>query len=321
MKYTNRLNLPLSIAVWLSQDNYDYNYDPKVISATTLLKPVRQIILNSKITEQDVDVSALVASRMGSSIHDSIEKAWTEPHKALESLGMPFGMIGKVKVNPKPDDLLEDDISVYMELRGNRKLGEYSVSGKFDFCMDGVLEDFKSTSTRSYTSQSNADKYIMQGSIYRWIFPDIIKEDYMIIDYIFTDWSAIKAAQDKEYPQTRVLAQHYKLKSIPETEAFIRDKINQVVRYQQSNQDEIPLCSEEDLWTTETVYKYFKNPNASRSTKNFSNFYEAQQRFVQDGSIGLVKTVPGEVRACRYCAASSICNQAKQLKDEGRLVI
>ena len=40
---TNNTNLPLSIAVWLACDDYDYNNDPYTISATTLLKPLKQI--------------------------------------------------------------------------------------------------------------------------------------------------------------------------------------------------------------------------------------------------------------------------------------
>ena len=39
MNYTNKYNLPEHICAWLAADDYDYN--PDVISATTLIGPAR----------------------------------------------------------------------------------------------------------------------------------------------------------------------------------------------------------------------------------------------------------------------------------------
>ena len=41
MKITNKTNLPKYIYEWLAADDYDYNYDPYVISTTTLMKPIK----------------------------------------------------------------------------------------------------------------------------------------------------------------------------------------------------------------------------------------------------------------------------------------
>ena len=43
--YTNRANLPLSIAVWLTHDTYDHDSRSNHISATSLLRPARQTVL------------------------------------------------------------------------------------------------------------------------------------------------------------------------------------------------------------------------------------------------------------------------------------
>ena len=46
-KYLNNSNVPLSLAVFLATDNYDHESD--TISATTLIKPLRQIILAARV--------------------------------------------------------------------------------------------------------------------------------------------------------------------------------------------------------------------------------------------------------------------------------
>ena len=56
----------------------DYDYDPTAISATALLRPIRQTVLTKRVNPDDnpIDIAGLVSSRMGSAIHAAIEKAW-----------------------------------------------------------------------------------------------------------------------------------------------------------------------------------------------------------------------------------------------------
>ena len=51
MKFTNNKNIPLPIAIWLATNNYEYDTDDRVISATTLLKPLKAIHLARKYRE------------------------------------------------------------------------------------------------------------------------------------------------------------------------------------------------------------------------------------------------------------------------------
>jgi hypothetical protein len=48
-KYTNNTGIGLSMAVYLATDNYDHNHDPRTISATTLIKSTKQIILGERV--------------------------------------------------------------------------------------------------------------------------------------------------------------------------------------------------------------------------------------------------------------------------------
>lgn len=143
------MNIPLPLAVFLATDDYDY--DPTAISATALMKPIRQLILTKRVNPEDnpIDIAGLVSSRMGSAIHAAIEKAWLNPKQALKALGMPAKLADNVMINPsKPIlELNPNAIPVYMEQRAYKQVGKYKVSGKFDFVAEGRVQDFKSTST------------------------------------------------------------------------------------------------------------------------------------------------------------------------------
>jgi hypothetical protein len=328
-KYVNTMNTSLPVALWLATDNYDYQNNPMAISTTTVIKPVRQIILGMQAVsngmEAVAEVSSMVASRMGTSFHDSIESAWMNNYKkGLAALGYPQKAIDLVRINP--DSVEGEEIPIYLERRSSKEVGPYTISGKFDMVMEGHVRDFKSTSTYSYEKGINNKKYILQGSVYRWLNQEIINQDVMYIDFIFTDWSVNKAKSGAKngYPPTRVLEYPLKLMSVEETQSYLDNKIAQIIRLKDAPQSEIPLCDAEDLWQSDAVWKYFKNPASAgepgkRSTKNFNNPTEANTRLIEDGCVGVVVEVKGEVKACNYCKAINICEQAADLRARGLL--
>lgn len=324
-KYANTSSVPLSLAVFLASDFYDHDQDQNTISATALIKPIRQIVLSSRVPEDmtPVDLVNLVPSRMGSAIHDAIERSWKDNYpNALASLGYQKRVIEKIRINPKPEELTDGVIPIYMEQRAKKTVGRFTVTGKYDFIGDGRVEDFKSTSTYTAMNNTNDEKYIWQGSIYRWLNPVIITKDEMAIQFIFTDWSKAKAMQDPKYPQQRIQQRLLPLKSIQETDAFVNRKLNQIEQYWDVKEEDIPLCTDADLWRSEPVFKYYKNPEKrARSTKNFDNHHDAQLRYIEDGSVGVVVEQPGQVTACKYCPAFAVCSQKDALIASGDLVL
>ena len=325
MKLTNEHNIHLSMSVFLASDNYDYDQRTNHISATGLLKSTRQIILSarSEAKQTQADIGDFVPSGLGNAVHDAIEAAWlNNPQKALRKLGYSENLIGRIRVNPEPSELSDDDIPIYVEQRKEKEIDGYVVSGKFDFVGDGELTDHKTTGVFSYMNKTNDENYKLQGSIYRWLNPDIITEDHMIINYFFTDWSKLRSIIEakKGYPEFRSLAYKVPLMSIKETEQFIRTKLAEVSSFFKVEEIGLPQCTQEELWQGETTYKYYKNPlKKAKSTKNFNNYAEAQTRFIADGSIGEVVTVPAKAKRCNYCSGLSICSQAKQLIEVGLL--
>lgn len=323
--YFNVSEVPLSLAIFLATDNYDYSGESHTISATTLLKPLRQIILAARVPAEAalMDLTQTVPSRVGSAIHDGIERAWlNNHHRAMTSLGFPEKVISRVLVNPTPADLYDGCIPVYLEQRGYRKLGKWTISGKFDFVAEGRVEDFKTTSVYKAILRNSDDDYIMQGSIYRWLNPSLITQDTMAINFIFTDWSAVQARSEPKYPQRRYLHRTFDLLPLNKTEAFVRTKLADIDKYWDAPEDTIPYCTDEELWRSAPVFKYYKNPEkTARSTKNFDTLQEASVRLAQDGHVGIIREQPGQVKACLYCPAFPVCTQKDALIASGDLIV
>lgn len=323
-KITNITGISLPMAVWLASDDYDFRPGEKrAISATSLLKPTRQILLKERLTDEvreTPDITDFIASRLGSSVHDGVENAWLKHYRSsLKKLGYPDSQIDRFRINPTPEELRSsnDIIPVYLEQRGSREIMGYEISGKFDMVLDGELNDTKSTSVYAWTKGSKDEDYCLQGSLYRWIHQDKITSDHITINFIFTDWQRAMAKADPNYPQQRVMSRQIPLMSLKETERWITNRLKELEEHADLPEDQLPFCSDEDLWRTPTVWKYYSNPQKTdgRATKNFDDKASAH-RFMAEKGKGVVLEVKGVVKACGYCPAAPICSQ-KDLYEHG----
>ena len=330
MKITNEMGIDLPLAVWLLQEGYKSGADKappgELLSVTTLMKPTRQLILQRKVdrSQETMDLSEMVASRMGHSLHDSIERAWTEGNwqQAMRQLHYPQSIIDKIRINPPMDKPLEEGIiPIYLEQRGFKSFEDIVLTGQLDFLIGSSYRDFKSTSTFSYTSGSKDEDYALQGSLYRFIFPELIKDDVMRIEFIFTDWASYRAKADKKYPQSRVAHKEFKLLSLKETEFWLSSKLAEIRKNAKLPQDRMIQCTDKQLWRSEDTFKYYSNPETAkvggRCTKRFDKESDAVL-FQQEKGKGVVIKEPGEPKACMYCSAFTVCEQRKQFfNDDG----
>lgn len=322
-KLTNTTDIPLALAVWLAGDDYDYVDNKYYLSATSLLKPVKQIVLAKQgFDSEEGDVSSLVPSALGSTIHAGIEKAWKENYKpALKALGYPDDVINRIKVNPKEPK--KEDICVYLEQRNFKKLGKWTIGGKFDMVMDGLLHDNKTTSAFSWMYGTRDEEYVKQCSIYRWLNQDIITEDFFRINFIFTDWSKANTYSNENYPKNRIMYKDYKFISLEDTEDMIRDKLREVEINLNNPEDKLPRCDDEELWRKPTQYKYYSTvasyEQGKKCTKSFIDYNSAllYQNVTKNGK-GIIKIVRGEPRRCLYCKCFDICQQRKEYFPDDR---
>lgn len=318
--YTNRGNISLILAAWLAHDDYD-NHNPPVneISVTTLLKPIRSVILGQRVPQEitSVDVADRVAARFGQAVHADIENIWADETKwkpALRSLGYPEKFIQSIRINPDPLTVKGDDVPIYFEQRQKRQIGNYLVSGKFDIVYSGEPQDNKIKKVYSYIKNSSDEEFILQMSIYRWLNPEICTEDNGVINYIFKDW--LKHDQYKpNYPKGEVLSKNFQLMSLTQTEFWLESRIEMLDELKDVPQSELPQCTPDELWMDAPVYKYYSNPdNRTKSTKNFTNKFDADRHCLTKGQ-GVVVTVLGKPKRCGFCEAKEICEQRRQLQE------
>jgi hypothetical protein len=314
---TNTGDISLTLAVWLLHDEYDYVDAENYISATALMKPLRHLVLPSRIPaeQRTSDVEDFISRALGHSLHDSIEKAWTKGYaKSLAKLGYPQDVIDRVRINPTPEEVRASNsiIPVYMEQRTLRTFQGYTIGGKFDFVAEGIVQDLKSTTAYTWLAGTKDDDYRLQMSLYKWLNPDKITEDFGRINFIFTDWQRAQARQNPRYPQRRVLHKDIPLMTLAQTEDWISAKLAQVEKYRAAPEHQIPECTVDELWQGDPQYKYYADPTKTqgRSSKNFTDPIEARKFMAEEKSgKGVIITIPGEPRRCAYCDAFPVCTQ------------
>jgi hypothetical protein len=307
IKWTNKHNIPLPMQIWLATNNYEYDPDPRVISATTLLKSTRQIVLGRRYRDADrtADFSDMIASVMGSSIHASVEKALerTNAEKVLNELGY------------KNASSIMDEMHV--EVRTKKEIDGYVISGQFDMAYKGIVCDIKSTSTWNYILDDGEDKR-KQLCIYRWLNPEIITSNRGYNFYVFTDWSAVRARAETTYPQSRIAFKERIVDEPEVTERWIRDKLSAITACSGLADDELPRCSDKELWKEETTYAYYLDETKrDRATKVCSTRKEAEDYMLKKGYRGVIVERKGKAKACKYCPYTQYCNQYTDLVVSG----
>lgn len=325
-RVTNTAGLDLAIAVWLAHDDYQYDPRPNAISATTLIKPIRQVILAQRIpvVERLTDIADVLSSRMGQALHAAVERSWKEHYvTSLEKLGYPKRVIQAIRVNPSRIE--PDTIPVFTEVRSEKEIAGYIVTGQIDLIIDWRLRDVKSTKVWAYVNQKSVDKWKLQGSIYRWLNPEKIQHDEFLVQYLLLDWARALAKRDPNYPSTAAPTRLIQLMSVQETKQWVTERLGLLRHYKDAPEADLPECTEEDLWRTEPVWKYYANVDATgRSTKNFSGDNAelmARQFMAEKGGKGRLDRVPGEVKACHFCPAFDLCTQKDRLIADGSLVL
>ena len=315
MKITNEMGVPLLFAPWLLADTYDYVDDPMYISATSLMRPLQETILAPRIEkdpEETTDLSEFIARSLGNSVHNAVETVWKDPvllKKSLSLLGFSDENIERIKVNPKTFE--DGDYPVYFEQRRTKKLLGYTIGGKFDAVIDGIVHDIKTTSAYAWVNNSRDNDYRIQGSIYRWLNQDIITEDFIRVCFLFTDWQKSRADASPDYPDNRVKYKDIPLMSIEETENWIRKRLTIIRDNQKTDPIDLPQCSDEEVWLVEPTHRYFSNPTKTggRATRVFDNYADADAYLKKQGKGVIITTEPIAKRCSKYCSAFELCVQ------------
>jgi hypothetical protein len=302
--FTNKHGLPQELCIYaeyIYNTGYDYKPDDEfAISVTSLLKPIQAIVLArlNKELNKEVDFADIIASANGTAMHYHFEQSlrWYNEN------------------NP-------DKEQYTMEIRNSKKIGRWTVSGKFDLAINGYGADLKTTSVYKYMSKDDSD-YINQISYYRWLHPEHINKEDAAILFLFTDWkNADRLRNPREYPSARGALKLIKLKEPSVVEAETIEKIKAIDIAMETGI--IPECSMEELWATPTLYKVYKTVGAAKAMpggSKFENIYDAQDFCTSKGVPQTnIKEVKGTAKRCNYCEVRNICPQATKLSSLGYL--
>ena len=278
MKVTNELNLPEGIV--RAVDTEPHNKSGKELSATTLLKGIKEIITTQRHWEELTD--------------DAANRMWavfgTAVHALLETEG--------------EHDFTECDLKAINE--------GVTITGKIDnYNMEtGLITDYKTASVWKIMVGDFED-WRMQGIIYAWLLAkNGFKVERCRFIAILKDQSKSKARYDSKYPQLPVHIYEFPIgmAELNEAETYITNRLAEYLKYKDKADDEIPPCTDKERWAEETTYAVKKQGN-KRAVRVLTSPIEAQNLAAELGDGHSVETRPGVSKKCiDYCTCCDFCN-------------
>ena len=109
-----------------------------------------------------------------------------------------------------------------------------------------------------------------------------------------------------------------KLWSFEEQKRFIDSRISLLINNESREDDDLDLCSSEEMWEKPAVYAV-KKEGRKTSVRNFEDEQEAADFIAdhKDKDLLSIETRTGERTRCEsFCAASKFCSQFQQYKKD-----
>lgn len=286
MKITNKFNLPESLVKACGAERHN---KPGEISATTLLRGAKQIVLTDRHWEElEDDVSDRCWALFGTAVHRLLEEQ-------------------------NPDAFTEERFSVQVQ--------DKVVTGQVDLydMKSAVITDYKTASVWKYIYKSY-DDWRKQGLTYAWLLKNSgLEVDKCRFVAMFRDWSATEAERKPDYPQSQVFVYEFEVldKDLAEIESFIRAKVDAVSKAETKEDDDIEPCSAEERWERPSTYAVMKEGRKT-AVRVFEDKAEADKMASDNGKGFSVVERKGKAARCEgYCLCREFCSYWKSLQKEG----
>lgn len=278
MIITNNTNLPAPF-VKMAEDHYEIK--PKRYSVTTLLKPVREIILNRRYNDViEQDCSDMIWLLLGRATHAILEKY----------------SVGKT-------EFAEERLEYTLE-------NGYTVSGIIDlYDMEKAeVVDYKTASVWKVI-KSDFEDWRLQGLMYAWELRKNGLPCRTVTFYvILKDHSKSKAKYDASYPQSNIFKYTFQVTdaALAEIDKYIRDKLDEIIKYEDKPDDELPLCSTADRWNDGDKFAVMKK--GRKTALRVLDSEEDAELFIQNNGGDYIEKRPGEDKKCNdYCRCCTKC--------------
>lgn len=270
---TNKFNLPQVIIDCLVDD--DHEHKPNRYSVTELINPPRLIMLKRR-HEVDEDASDMINQLFGDAFH-----AYLKSH----------------------------DKSEHAEYKMEEIVYGRTLVGVVDKYADYTVIDYKTTSVYKVVMQDFSE-WRLQGLMYAWLLrrQGLYTGKLQFIAFL-KDWQASKAKYDDTYPQSQVYVYESNITAsdMIEIDAFIYDRIATLVVCEDKADDELPLCTPEERWSTRTKYAVMK-----KGRKTAVRVCDTRDEALSYGDEYEIEERVGRDRRCdEYCERRMYCNYKK----------
>lgn len=226
-------------------------------SVTTLLDPPRVVFLNKRHAHKvDLFVEDLIHSYNGTGAHDYWEKML----------------------------MLIPDTPYEMETRLNIVINNRKISGAFDCVYNETdMYDMKNTSVWKAMFGDKKD-WAAQQNMYRLMYymdRGIWLKSLRIIG-LFRDWSLReKQRSGSKYPNRPCMEFMLPVWDEKRTLSFMEERVNTMIANEDKKDDELPLCSFEDMWSkpdqvaikSKRLKKAIRVLSSMEAAKNFTSKY------------------------------------------------
>ena len=283
MKLTNNHNLPESIVRAMERKG---ERDPNApFSATELIAPPRQMVLRRRHHDEiEEDAMDRFWALVGDGIHHILESGRPDPGMAEKRL----------------------------LLKGHG----FEISGKPDLYHDGIIHDWKTTSTWSAIFGDRTIEYEQQLNIYAEILESNgYPVDVLLVALFYRDWHQNKVKEDPRYPKTPIEEKRIRLWEKEDRVAFISARYHRLEKASMMASDELFHCSSDEMWEKPTRYAVMKI-SQKKALRVLNGEHEAVEWQMNNGGDYIVER-PGERTRCeRYCNVKQFCNQYREYKQE-----
>jgi hypothetical protein len=279
MVITNQFGVPEPLVTLASRQFYTKgkaNYSVTEIMAPPKIKRLREKY-DGQIKQ---DVSDMLWNLLGSALHVVMERGDTD------------GWVMEERI--------------FCEVDG------VTISGAIDLQQetpDGiVLIDYKFTS--AWAVMQRKEEWHQQLNMYKWLV-ETVKRKKVIglkICALVRDFSRHETKEG--YPKAPIEIVDIPMWDIVKTEAYVRERLNlhRDAKVAADFGDELPPCSDEDRWQSETTYAV-KRDGRKTAIRVFKSIDEATA--LAEKEKGYVETRLGEPRRCtgNYCGVADWCEQ------------
>lgn len=276
MKITNEYGLPDVLVRKCGTEKHNQKH---CVSATTIKNGTRQFWLTDRHWDEiTVDVSDMFWAMFGTAFHSLME---------------------------------EETDDTFVEELVTKQIGDWTVTGRIDGYNMATCEiyDWKTTSVWKIVHK-DYDAWKEQGLIYAWLCKQNgIEVTRCKFIACLKDHSQSKARFDKQYPQHQASVYEFDVTEddLEMIEKKILSKLKEIAENENTPDDELPLCTEEERWAKPPTFAVMKK--GRKTALRVFEDKELAEKYLASGNGDFIEERKGSDGKCEgYCSCCEFCS-------------